>query len=77
MSMPNAGGGGLLGRGTYVTNAAAPTAAEAAFGPAYTMPGGGGGLLGFLTPNDPAGIVTWLGIGAVVGLLFLHHSLPR
>lgn len=78
MSMPNAGGGGLLGRGTYVTDAAAPSVQAAAFGPAYTQPDQrSGGILGFLTPNDPTGIVFWIGLAAIGGLLFVHHSLPR
>ena len=78
MNMPNAGGGGLLGKGTYVANAQAATAQEAAFGSAYSQPGQhSGGILGFLTPNDPTGVVTWLGLAAIAGLIFLHHSLPR
>lgn len=77
MSMPNAGSGGLFGKGTYVTNSAAATAQESAFGPAYTQPGQRQGLLAFLMPNDATGIAHWGGLAALVGLLFLHHSLPR
>lgn len=77
MRMPQMGGGGVLGSGTYVSNRAASTATEAAFGPAATTPGQSGGLLAFLMPNDATGIAHWGGLLSLVGLLFLHHSLPR
>jgi hypothetical protein len=48
---------------------------SAAFGPGYTAspPSTGKALI----PNDAFGISFWLGVGAIAGLWYLRHTLPR
>lgn len=52
------------------------TATEAAYGPGYSA-SGTPSTAQTLTPNDPFGIAFWSGIGALVLLLVIRHSLPN
>lgn len=50
------------------------TSAQAGFG--LSDDGSGAQGIGALSPNDPAGMAFWWGIGATALLLFLYWSLP-
>lgn len=51
------------------------SAAEAGFGPGYSMAGAPDSL-NALAPNDPFGVAFWVGVGSLALLLFVRHSLP-
>ncbi len=47
----------------------------AAFGPGYSVAAPSTGSA--LAPNDAFGISFWLGVGAIVALVYIRHTLPR
>lgn len=73
------GAGAQVKAGTQPSYGSMPnptTSQQAGFGYSATDSGSSEGLSA-LMPNDPAGAMFWLGIGATAALLFLYYSLPR
>lgn len=64
------------GQPAYGTIPNPNTSLQAGFGSAGADTGASQGLKALL-PNDPAGTMFWIGIGATAGLLFIYYSLPR
>ena len=58
------------------SNTAPSTVTAAAFGPGYASTSGTS-MTDALTPNDAFGTAFWIGVLAVVGLVFIRQSLPR
>jgi hypothetical protein len=65
------------GQPTYGSMPNPTTSAQAGFGPVAGADSGSSEGLAALLPNDPAGTMFWIGLGAVAGLLFIYYSLPR
>lgn len=65
----NSGGG-------FSSQVAPTTATEAGFGPGYSV-AGSPSTANIVSPNDPFGVALWGGIGALVLLLLIRHSLPN
>jgi len=53
----------------------ATSVTSAAFGPGYSIQGPS--TASALAPNDPFGIGFWIGVAAVVGLVYLRSTLPH
>lgn len=68
--------GGVSARPQAETAPEASTVTAAAFGPGYSSDSGGGAGAA-LFPNDAFGISFWIGVGAIVGLVVIRHSLPQ
>jgi hypothetical protein len=49
--------------------------AQAAYGAANAQSGGGGGNAFSL--SHPFGLYSWIGVGSIVGLVLIWHSLPK
>lgn len=68
--------GGVSARSQADTAPNAPTSVTAAaFGPGYSSPPPS--TASALAPNDAFGVTFWIGVGAVVGLVFIRHTLPH
>jgi hypothetical protein len=77
LSLPIGGYGGV-GTGSQPSmgsQAGYDTVTSAAFGPGVTLNAPGNAET--LKPNDGFGIAVWTGIGAIIALLVIRHSLPR
>lgn len=68
-------GGVRAGTGTGYQTSAPSSAAEAGFGPGYSMAGSPSASQ-TLAPNDPFGVAFWVGIGSLALLVVIRHSLP-
>lgn len=53
------------------------TVTQAAFGPSATTGPGKGSVAGSLGPGSPVGLAFWVGVGSLVALVVIRHSLPR
>lgn len=67
--------GGVSARPQATTAPAVSSVTSAAFGPGYTSSAPSTGQA--LFPNDAFGISFWIGVAAVVGLVFIRHTLPH
>jgi hypothetical protein len=67
-----------MGSGAARVSASASTGvpvAQAAYGPANASPAGGSGNPFSL--SHPFGLYSWVGVGSIVGLVLIWHSLPK
>lgn len=72
------GGLSLMGAGSAqaaVQASARVPVAQAAYGAANAQSGGGGGNAFSL--SHPFGLYSWIGVGSIVGLVLIWHSLPK
>ena len=71
------GGLSLMGAGAAqasVQASAGIPVAQAAYGAANARTGGGGNPF---SPSHPFGLYSWIGVGSIVGLVLIWHSLPK
>ena len=75
LSTGQAAGVANMGQSAAASSGQPVTVSTAAFGPSYS--GSATGRYAGLKPNTPSGLAFWVGVGAVVALVVIRHSLPR